>query len=122
MDPAKRNRINSAYGLHLEYFQKLFGIDENGYTQYDTAEIWREFDAISKPGTPNVYWRPSVLVGIEHNNNWNKITDNLPGPSHHDEFWIISEGRTQSYRGRLQDFPKKITHWQYNKPPLPAKW
>jgi len=122
MDPAKLNRIDSAYGPHLEYFANMFGIDQNGYTQYDAAEKWREFDAIGKPGAPNVFWRPLVLVGIEHNNNWNKITQDTRPPAHSDEFWIISEGITQSYRGRLQDFPQKITHWQYNKPPLSAKW
>jgi hypothetical protein len=119
MELSKLNRIKAAYGEHYEYFATR-GIDENGYTAIDEREVYRIFDGAAKPGQESKFWRPMALVGIEHNNNWNKIGNEYPNPpAHADEFWIISAGITQTYRGRLRDFPGSITHWQYNKKPTP---
>lgn len=118
MDRSKQNRIKSAYGIHYDYF-KAQGIDDNGFTGYDKAEVYKSIDGAAKPGAESKLWRPVVLVGIEHNNNWNKIGPDYPKPpSHADEFWIIAGGVTQTYRGRLKDSNKTITHWQYNKAPF----
>lgn len=114
-DAHQQALYNNGY-IHSKYLEFSNGslLDCIEFERMDTYDA--EF------GEPIQVFRPKSLQGIEDNNGWNIITDDLEFTA--ETFWLYNSSNRDLFRGRLFDDDKLpihryATHYQPIEIPIP---
>lgn len=90
----KQEAIEKAYGEY--YFEFKDNIDENGWTNSVSQGMLNYITCDSKDmhiisGSPENWYRPMSLRGIENNNGWIRIESESDLPKQNGRYWIMSK-------------------------------